>query len=140
MTTHACKPENFLKNNPGLIYSDVDFKLKKDNSGNISKVTGGESISQSIKTILSTYPGERHMLPEFGSRLREYLFDPIDIDTLDLMQTEIEFALERWEPRIIVSNIDITEDVDRNQLVINIFYTSIDTGVDDIFEGRVQRP
>lgn len=138
--TDASNPEKFLKNNPRLIYSDVDFKLKKDNSGNISKVTGGESISQSIKTILSTYPGERHMLPEFGSRLREYLFDPIDIDTLELMEAEIEIALEQWEPRITVKNLDITEDVNKNQLVINIFYTMIDTGVDDVFEGRVQRP
>lgn len=138
--TDASNPDNFLKNNPRLIYSDVDYKLKQDSSGNISKVTGGESISQSIKTILSTYPGERHMLPEFGSRLREYLFDPIDIDTLELMEVEIETALERWEPRITIKNIDITENTNKNQLVINIFYTMIDTGVDDSFEGRINRP
>jgi len=121
------------------IYSDINYKLKKDSAGNITKVKNADSISQSVKTILSTYPGERIMLPEFGSRLREYIFSPMDIGTADLLSAEIEDALEKWEPRITVIEVYIEENVDANQYIINIEYAIIDTGKTETFSGKINK-
>ena len=105
-----------------VIYSDLDFLLEIDSSGNVKKKINNDAIVQSIKTILSTIPGERIMNPEFGSTLRYILFDPMDDITNDLIQKEIEAAIERWEDRIVVTEVISEIDYDRNYYIINIYY------------------
>ena len=38
-----------------------------------------ESIKEAIIIILSTQKGERIMCPDFGCRLKEYMFEPLKI-------------------------------------------------------------
>lgn len=104
-------------------YSDIDYRLRKDGTGNIMKVSDSDSINQSIKTILGTYPGERIMNPMFGCRLRELLFQPIGSGTAQKMVYEIESVLEREEHRISVSDITINPDYDSNLYEVTITYS-----------------
>ena len=50
--------------------------------------------------ILTTAPGERLMRPEFGCRIWELLFEPINANTLGLMGEAVREAIGRWEPRV----------------------------------------
>jgi hypothetical protein len=47
------------------------------------------------------------MRPEFGSRLAEYVFAPANATTAGQLANEVQVALERWEPRIDVGEVDI---------------------------------
>ena len=77
-------------------------------------------IQAGIEQILNTTPGERRMLPEFGSRIRYLVFDPHD----DILYTEIGRevirAVERWEPRVILENVEITRD-DLNDHAVRVY-------------------
>ena len=41
----------------------------------IALVRGTQELEQAMRLILMTYPGERPMRPQFGSRLRDFVFD-----------------------------------------------------------------
>lgn len=57
-------------------------------------------VEQSIKIILDTPRGHRFMLPEFGSRLGELIFEPNDDVLEDLISYFIYEAITTWEKRV----------------------------------------
>ncbi len=82
-----------------------------------------EDIRQSIYIILMTRLKERAMLPDFGSKLHEYIFEVPNGDFGIRVSREIREALTRYEPRII--NVDVSVDTRnvRNGVVyLNIRY------------------
>jgi phage baseplate assembly protein W len=83
------------------------FPLGTDATGSIALVTEEREIAEAIRLVLATSPGERPMRPEFGSRLAEYVFAPSSAATAGQLANEVRVALERWEPRIDVGEVDI---------------------------------
>lgn len=82
-----------------------------------------EDIRQSIRIILETSPGERVMRPDFGSGLRDMLFEPVNVTTFALVKQRVEHALISWEPRINVREVKVTTSAEkRNCLEIDIGY------------------
>jgi phage baseplate assembly protein W len=79
-------------------------------------------VRQSIGQILDTEPGERIMLPAFGCGLRRYLMEPNTLTTRSAMERDIEDALNRWEPRIQLTNVAVTPDKDPSLVWIEISY------------------
>ncbi|MEW2811100.1 GPW/gp25 family protein [Streptomyces massasporeus] len=104
------------------------FPLGAGAGGGIRTVSGTALLEQSMKLILTTYPGERPMLPAFGSRLRDYVFAGTDPDTLDDLAREVASALAACEPRVTVQAVRARPDADRPTLVnIDITYTPRDS-------------
>ena len=118
-------------------FSDLSFELSIDGSGDVKKVHDIDSISQSIRTIMSTRKGERLMNPEFGSRIHELLFDPMDRITVRKIETEMEVAIERWESRVSISGIIVKPDFDNNRYDIDIVYTVLQNGLSGHFSASI---
>jgi len=119
-------------------YSDIEFQMKRDVGGEIIIVHGEDAIGQSIKNILSTYPGERIMNPEFGSRMRDFLFEPMNIITVERMELEIRRALTQWEDRVNIIQIKVKDDLDNNYYDITVMYKIKTTGHTAFFSGKVR--
>jgi phage baseplate assembly protein W len=106
-----------------IIGSGLAFPLQVDRRGGIALARDEQDIDQAIQLILGTAPGERPMRPEFGCGVHDFVFDTIDAATAGRLETEERRALDRWEPRIVVEDIDF--DLSRmidGQLLINIGY------------------
>ncbi len=89
----------------------------------VAKAEYEEDIRQAIRIILETSPGERVMRPDFGSGLRDMVFEPVNYTTLALVKQRVEQALVFWEPRIDVREVKVTTtDAARNRLDIDIGY------------------
>ena len=71
-------------------------------------VSEEEDVKSSIRIILSTIPGQRIMLPNFGCNLQKKLFDPLTPSNIALMEKIVREALVFHEPRIIVEDIITT--------------------------------
>jgi len=95
---------------PNLIGSGWQFPLRITGRGGIAMTGDEDEIAQAIELILSTPVGARLMRPEFGSRLHELVFAPINAATRSLARHYVEEALSYWEPRIDL--LDITADPD----------------------------
>ncbi|MDR2100103.1 MAG: GPW/gp25 family protein [Campylobacteraceae bacterium] len=63
------------------------------------------SVQESIKDILITPLGSRVMLPEYGSRLFELVDRKIDDEFRADLTTYAFEAIERWEPRVKISEV-----------------------------------
>jgi Bacteriophage baseplate protein W len=93
-----------------IIGTGVAFPLGVDRRGALALARDDEDVRQAIAIILSTAPGERPMRPEFGCGVHDYVFDVLDAATLGQMETEVRRALERWEPRIDVVDVEFELD------------------------------
>jgi uncharacterized protein len=82
-----------------------EFPVAITPSGGVDMASGARKLEQSMRLILTTYPGERVKRPEFGSRLRDYVFAPTTPDVLAEMAAVVRTALERWEPRADIVDV-----------------------------------
>jgi len=104
------------------------FPLQVDPRGGIALATGTHDIEQAIRIILMTAPGERMMRPEFGCRIHELVFAPHDAATESLAAYYVQIALERWEPRIELREVEVVTDPARDGvLLVEIKYEVKDT-------------
>lgn len=99
------------------------FPLRVDAIGGIAMVERDQEISEAMRLVLGTAPGERPMRPEFGCGIHDYVFAPADGATAGRIAYEVRVALERWEPRIEVADVVIAFDTaQQGVLYIDIRY------------------
>jgi uncharacterized protein len=99
------------------------FPPRVDPNGSIALVSDEREIEDAIRIVLTTSPGERAMRPEFGCAIHEHVFDAVTPAMVAAMRTKVLDALERWEPRIMVSSVDVMLDRDDASLLyITITY------------------
>ena len=107
---------------------------RRSGGAQVSTVTSTDHarIHESIRQILGTRPGERFMSPEFGSRLKDLVFEPNDSVLRGLVRHYVVDAIERWEKRVYVTDVSFDESpetTDANMMLICISYRVIDTQV-----------
>jgi uncharacterized protein len=90
--------------------------------GGIQLSSYGRSVEESIWIILRTDLGERVYRPDFGSRLSELMFAPLNTQTLLLLRLYVQEALERWEPRIVLEEVQTDPDPIRGRVEITVHY------------------
>jgi phage baseplate assembly protein W len=99
------------------------FPLRVDQSGSIALGRGADDIDASIRMAIITAPGERVMRPQFGCRIWDLLFEPINANTLGLMGEAVRDAVSQWEPRVVLEELDIEPDpVHPSQVMIRMAY------------------
>jgi hypothetical protein len=106
-----------------IIGTGIAFPLRVDRLGGLALSSGDADVQEAIDVILGTAPGERPMRPEFGCGIHNHVFSNIDASTMARIEVDIREALDRWEPRIEV--LDIDPDLSRmgdGVLLIDITY------------------
>lgn len=98
------------------------FPLRVNLQGGVQLSRIDRNVEESIWIILRTEVGERVYRPDFGSRLSELTFAPLNTQTLLLMRLYIEEALEKWEPRIVLEEVQTDPDPVRGRVDIIINY------------------
>lgn len=80
-------------------------------------------IEKSLDILLSTRPGERIMVPEYGCNLDELLFKPLNLTLKTFVSDLIKTAILYHESRIDVEKIRIDPSGDNDGiLLISIDY------------------
>jgi hypothetical protein len=80
-------------------------------------------IVSSLEILLSTTPGERVMLPQYGCNLNELLFESLDTRMKTLMADKIESAILYYESRINLESVRLDESQEIEGVVlIEIIY------------------
>lgn len=95
---------------PDFVGAGWAFPVTTDATGDVALVTREREIDQAIRIILGTARGERPMRPEFGCRIHEHVFGSANAATAGQIAYDVREALERWEPRIEVTDVDVVFD------------------------------
>ena len=85
--------------------------------------SGITAINQSIKNILMTPLGSLPGDPSFGSNLHRIVFEPLDFLTESMAVNYVKEALQKFEDRIIVKNVQFKKEEAFNKLIIIINFS-----------------
>lgn len=96
-------------------------------------VTNSDAIKADLMHLILTDKGERLYLPDFGTNLRKYLFEPMDGITEDDIRTEISDAVRKYIPNLNITGLTITEsELSQYGVTVKLNYVVSD----DVFETK----
>jgi len=93
-------------------FKGYNYPIDKDAKGYWHSQEDVDQIKSDMLILLLTNPGERVMLPEFGTGLRELFFEPNDATLQANARQKIINAISLWEPRITVQQIEVLSQAD----------------------------
>ena len=107
---------------PSFVGRGFSFPMGVNTDGGIRMTRGPEDLDASMRVILSTARGERLMRPQFGCRIWDLLFEPVNFNTLGQMAEAAGEAIAQWEPRVDVLGIECVPD-SQDAYLVNIEIT-----------------
>ena len=98
-----------------------------------------DQIKANMRSVFTTMIGERVMQPEFGTRLYEFLFRPIDEELkTQMITTEVERCINTWVPGVVVTDIEFPIDPNENLIRVKINYQIPNYNIEDELSLEVQ--
>lgn len=111
-------------------WRDLDLSLKihpirKD----IIPLKDDAAIKNAVKNLLVSNFYERPFQDDLGANLRGLLFEPSGFLTEIQLRDNIRNVIKKYEPRVSVKGIDITDDIDNNsyRITVNFLIKEYDT-------------
>lgn len=95
------------------VWSDLHHAFITDAQGRVKKVEGIAAVKTSIDNILNTRMGERVMLPQFASALKDIVFEPLNEKFYTMVADEVKRCIETWDDRVFVQGVQIETDPDK---------------------------
>lgn len=81
-----------------------------------------EQTKSNLVNLLLTNTGERIMNPNFGTELRNFLFEGINEDNIGLLKTSLLNSISIYVPGITVTSIDVASNPDYNLINLSVNY------------------
>lgn len=104
-------------------FKDISLSFERHPITNdILVLKNEDAIKRSIRNIIETIPGERFFNSKFGSPVSRSLFDFIDFGTASTIQTQVEVAIQNYEPRVENPRIEVFPRPNENSFEINVYY------------------
>jgi phage baseplate assembly protein W len=86
--------------------------------------TTKEAVKSDLLHLLLTNKGTRYYLPDFGTNLRRYIFQPNDAPTHNEIIGEIQIAVDTYLPGLKIVSIDVNVDENNeNASIVNVKFT-----------------
>ena len=102
-------------------FSDIDLLFNARPNGDLYKKTDAASIKQSVKNLLLTNSGEKPF-SSFGGDLSDFLFELADADVEFDVRDQIVRAIENYEPRARILDIEVFPNIDRNEIRVKVTF------------------
>ena len=89
----------------------INFPFRDSYQGDYLSLsqTSDEEIRSNLIHLLLTRKGTRYYLPDFGTRLYEYIFEPMDGPTFSDIEAEIRDSVSEYIPGITITKISVTD-------------------------------
>ena len=101
-------------------YKDIDLAFVAKPNGDLYKKTDAAAVKQAVKNLLMTGVGQRPFRPNLGADLGAMLFENATESTADELDLLIRTAIENYEPRAEVLNLNIQNNLDRNEIFVGV--------------------
>ena len=125
----------------------IAFPFNNSDSGLFLKTTTtpAEEIKSDLIHLILTRKGSRYFLPDFGTRLYEYIFEPMDSTTYKAIDSELRDVIGKYIPNVVVNEIKIQslEDAREEELETRASnhpsIVSKDNTLDNDLDDRIYR-
>ncbi len=103
-------------------YTDFDLNFTAHPiTGDVSIKRDTDAIKRSVKNIILTNKYERPFKPNFGTGIRDLLFELNTSRQIRKMQKKMQEMIETFEPRVNGVRVDVRRQ-DNNQLYVTVYY------------------
>jgi phage baseplate assembly protein W len=87
----------------------IDFPFRDSLKGDYLGMTETpeREVRANLIHLLLTRRGSRYYLPDFGTRLYEFIFDQNDIITFNLIEDEIRTSVKTYIPNLDINTIQV---------------------------------
>lgn len=114
--------ENIKKLRPVV---GMGFPVQRSSGGYFRKQKNLDVVAAQLKQLLGTERGERVMRPDFGVKLRQFLFQPLDSALKTQIRDVIEYGINVYGNEVELVDLQIFEDdrqgfEDSNGLIIRL--------------------
>jgi len=88
----------------------IDYPFRESRKGNFLEMTEApdREIRANLLHLILTRRGTRYYLPDFGTRLYEFIFEPNDAVTFQMIEDEIRTTVKKYIPNLDITSIRIT--------------------------------
>ena len=104
-----------------FIGTGIVFPIVVNADGNVDIVDGIPLLEASIKTILYWPQSQRFFNAAFGSRLFQVIEEPNDLVSKVLIRAFIIEAINNWEKRVIVKDLNLVRSNDTT-IILELTY------------------
>lgn len=109
-------------------FINIDFPFKDSPEGfyfNLN-ATDADAVRADLLHLLLTNKGERLYLPDFGSDLKKYIFEPNDDVTHEQIKDNLNQTIKRYMPNLIINDITFKKDSIEELIIVELTYTVTD--------------
>tara|TARA_R110000751_G_scaffold3656_1_gene17392 strand:+ start:334 stop:717 length:384 start_codon:yes stop_codon:yes gene_type:complete len=109
-------------------FINIDFPFKDSPEGfyfNLN-ATDADAIRADLLHLLLTNKGERLYMPDFGSDLKKYIFEPNDDVTHEQIKDNLNATIKRYMPNLIINSITFKNDSIEELIIVELTYTVTD--------------
>ena len=121
-------------------FRDLNFDFSANPvTGDVATVKDAVSVKRGIRNVLLTENYERLFNPEFGSGVKNILFEPMTPITAQRLEDEVASAINAWEQRAEIININVISEDEYNRYRVSVKFrinNSIETEQVDVFLSR----
>tara|TARA_E500000318_G_scaffold107439_2_gene116729 strand:+ start:860 stop:1333 length:474 start_codon:yes stop_codon:yes gene_type:complete len=114
-----------------VIYRDVDLNVNvgivkgnsaasSENLKDLNTSVNFEAIKNSLINLITTFPGQKILNPEFGMNFGDLLFLPVSKARATVIGETINNTFIGFEPRIQITFIEVIADIENQEYELNI--------------------
>lgn len=101
-------------------------------------ITYEEHVRQSINDLLTTLPGERIFLNDYGASLRDLIDSPLTPGLLLSAKNRISKAVYDYEPRVKVKLVEIIPDISGSEFQVRLHLYLYKQNENIVVEGVIR--
>lgn len=100
---------------------EISLPFRLDNQGRVATTSNPtEAARQHLTSYLLTRPSERVMRPDFGTPLRDQVFEPTDPLLLSMLTTRVQEHVARDVRGVVLRGMGADDDSDQGAVTITV--------------------
>jgi phage baseplate assembly protein W len=91
-------------------FINIAFPFRDDDTKNYflkMNKNSYDAIKSDLLHLLLTTPGDRLYLPDFGTNLKQFLFEPNDNQVRDDIRNEVQNAVSKYIPNLTITTLTV---------------------------------
>ena len=101
------------------------------------QLTGIELVKMDLLNHIFTRRTERVMMPRFGTLIPELTFEPLDQETVELIEDELLIVFN-YDPRVELIELFVTPDYPNNSITVQSNLEFIELNTADDFNFNIE--
>lgn len=101
------------------------------------KVTDIELVKLDLLNHIFTRRGERVRMPTFGTIIPDIVFEPLDEETLDILESELNLVFD-YDPRVELLALQVEPSYDINTVNVQARLRYIELDVTDLMNFNIE--